>query len=82
MPPEQQQQFEEMQRTLTNLKEVLDVAFVENIARRLDIDSRVSSAVGRINLGDLANVNDNATTGQVIKKQANGTWAGANDIDT
>ena len=82
MSPEQRQQFEEMQRTLTNLKEVLDVAFVENIARRLDIDNRVSSAVGRINLGDLANVNDNATTGQVIKKQANGTWAGANDIDT
>lgn len=81
MTPQERLEFDNLKKLVSALQAVRDVPFIEELKRRV-VDQAVTDALVGINLGDLANVNDNATTGQVIKKQANGTWAGANDIDT
>jgi len=46
---------------------------------RTAFDIASSTPITGVYLGQLADVTDNATTGQVIKKQANGTWAAGDD---
>lgn len=84
MTPEERQQFEEMQRTLRQLLAVEDVAFIENIKRRLDVSGLVSNAISQTELNDLADVDTTGVSnGQVIKyTSATSTWENANDIDT
>jgi len=41
MSPEQKIEFDEMKRTLTAIKEVLDVSFIENVKRRIVVPSQV-----------------------------------------
>ena len=41
MSPEQKIEFDEMKRTLTAIKEVLDVSFIENVKRRISVPEQV-----------------------------------------
>jgi len=41
MTPEQKIEFDEMKRTLTAIKEVLDVSFIENVKRRISVPEQV-----------------------------------------
>ena len=79
MTPEERIEFNQMKATLQNLQRVEDVAFVENIKRRLDIAGDINTAVGNTTLNDLADVDTTGVSnGQVIKYN-NGTWE--NDSD-
>lgn len=84
MTPQDRRELNELRVAVTALQRVLDVSFIEELKRRLDIDSEVSDAVGRINIGDLNNVDTTGVTNnQVLKyNDSNETWEPANDIDT
>ena len=84
MTPEERIEFNQMKATLQNLQRVEDVAFVENIKRRLDIPTAVTNTIAETNIGALANVDTSGVTNdQVLKyNSANETWEPANDIDT
>ena len=84
MTPEERIEFNQMKATLHNLQRVEDVAFIENIKRRLDVAGDVALAVSRTTLNDLADVDTSGVSdGQVIKyTSSTQTWENANDIDT
>ena len=84
MTPEERIEFNQMKATLHNLQRVEDVAFIENIKRRLDVAGDVALAVSRTTLNDLADVDTGGVSnGQVIKyTSSTQTWENANDIDT
>ena len=84
MTPQERQELAELKLQVKNLQEVIDVSFIENIKRRLDLTSEISDAIGRVNLTQLADVDTTGVTnGQVIKyNSTNQTWENANDIDT
>lgn len=82
MTPEDRLQFDEMKRTLEAIKRLEDVAFIENIKRR--IDDTIDEKIAAVELNDLADVDTSGVTnGQVIKyNNSNQTWENAADIDT
>lgn len=85
MSPEDRREFEELKKTVRNLKMVQDVDFIESIKRRLrvneDVESMVDTKIAAIELNDLADVNTTGVSnGQVIKyNSSNSTWEDAND---
>lgn len=88
MSPEDRREFEELKKTVRNLKMVQDVDFIESIKRRLrvneDVESMVDTKIAAIELNDLADVNTTGVSnGQVIKyNSSNSTWEDANDNTT
>lgn len=81
MTPQERQEFETLKKTVQAIYTVRDVSFIEECKRRF-VEEAVADALLTLRLGDLSDVTDDATTGQVIKKQADGTWQGANDNTT
>ena len=80
MTPEQRQEFKDMKKTLQTILRGENVEFIKSIERQSTFITQ--DDLDALQLGDLADVTDDATTGQVIKKQADGSWQGADDIDT
>jgi len=80
MTPDQRQEFEDMKKTLQSLLRGENVEFIKSIERQSSFITQAQ--LDTLQLGDLADVSDDATTGQVIKKQSDGSWQGADDIDT
>ena len=80
MTPDQRQEFNDMKKTLQALLRGENVEFIKSIERQSTFITQ--DELDTLQLGDLADVTDDATTGQVIKKQADGSWQGADDIDT
>ena len=58
MSPEQKIEFDEMKRTLTAIKEVLDVSFIENVKRRIVVPSQVLFDANSTTSGALQAVNE------------------------
>ena len=82
MTPEERIEFDQMKTTLQNIQRVEDVGFIENIKRRLDVQSDIVREIALIELNNLADVDTSGVSnGQVIKYNS-GTWENANDIDT
>ena len=78
MTPEQLQMFEAMQVRIKNLEQGENVAFIENVKRRIDMPSLLK----KITLNDLANVSVPApTNGQVLKFTTTGVdrWIASTD---
>jgi len=84
MTPQDRRELNELRVAVTELQRVLNVSFVEEMKRRLNLDSEISDAIGRIDIGDLNNVDTTGVTNnQVLKyNSSNETWGPANDIDT
>ena len=84
MTPQDRRELNELRVAVTELQRVLNVSFVEEMKRRLNLDSEISDAIGRIDIGDLNNVDTTGVTNnQVLKyNSSNETWEPANDIDT
>ncbi len=80
MTPEEQNRMNKLEQTVQNLLLVQDVSFIENIKRRIDLQSFAKT----IKLGDLFDVEvEGATNNQVIKIDTSDyKWKPANDIDT
>lgn len=78
MTDTEKQEMRDLKELVTSLLEVRNVSFIEEVRRRI-VSPTASSLIAQAKLGDLADVTDDATTGEVIKKQADGTWAGAAD---
>lgn len=81
LSPQEKREFEEMKKTIKNLREVTDVAFIESIKRRLDINGLVRLALNQTNIGDLADVDTTGVSnGQVLKYDSgDDNWQPAND---
>jgi len=58
MSPQQKIEFDEMKRTLTAIKEVLDVSFIENVKRRIVVPSQVLFDANSTTSGALQAVNE------------------------
>ena len=88
MTPEERNEFNQMKATLQNLQRVEDVAFIENIKRRIGVDGTITAMIdgklALVEINDLADVDTSGVSdGQVIKyNSSTETWENANDIDT
>lgn len=74
MTPQEKKEFNNLKKTVEELKTVTNVSFIENLVRRLPFLSTNSV------LQDLADVENTtgASTGQVLKKTAT-TWQPGTD---
>lgn len=86
MTPQDRLEFEEMKRTVANLKAVTDLAFIENMKRRLDVQGIAERAavvaIGNASINDLIDVDAaGATNGQVLKFTTTGDdrWIAGTD---
>lgn len=77
MSPEDRTAFEKMKRELEAIKMVSDIAFIENMTRRLDSVFNIPR-----NLADLRDVKSTApSTGQVLKYNGTAWEPGTDNIE-
>ena len=62
MSPQQKIEFDEMKRTLTAIKEVLDVSFIENVKRRISVPEQVLFDADSSTSGIQRSVNEAGTS--------------------
>lgn len=82
MTPQEKKEFENLKKMVQALHLVEDVAFIENVKRRI-VQNLAVSDLPSIKLSDLSDVSgtDGAATDKVLKKTAT-TWQPGDDIDT